>query len=78
MNELQVYMSATIFLTLLSVFLIMRISLINNYNKTMLTRIERWESAYWNLLGSDAVDKDNYEIHLPWLTYGDVWLIKKN
>lgn len=41
----------------------------DNYNK--------YHNAYWQLRQSDAVDRENYEIHIPWLTYDDDAIRKK-
>ncbi len=34
-------------------------------------RCSKFENAYWQLLESGAVDRDKYEIHLPWNIYGN-------
>ena len=42
-----------------------------------LDRASKFESAYFQLLASDVVDRENYEIRLPWLPVGEDDCIRK-
>lgn len=38
---------------------------------------DKYESYYWMLYSSDAVDRKTYDIHLPSTTYGEERWIRK-
>ncbi len=52
-------------------YLLYRINSLHGLSDYYLESWSKWEREYWNLRTSDAVDSDNYQIHISWLTYGD-------
>jgi len=48
-----------------------------NRCKKYLGMWRRWEQEYWLLRGSDAVNNDDFEIHLSWLERGQEFCIRK-
>jgi len=52
-------------------YLFYRINHLCNESNYYLESWNKWEREYWNLRTSDAVDSDNYRIHLSWLNYGE-------
>ena len=38
----------------------------------------KWQKAYYQLWDSDAVDKENFDITLPWIEYGDNAIRRKH
>lgn len=53
--------------TVLIYFLYKTYKLKNIYQKNW----RKWESEYWLLRGSVAVDNEKYDVHLSWLPRGE-------
>lgn len=68
------------FLCIIIIFLIICCINLTKSKNTYLYNWSQWEREYWILRQSDAIDKENYDIHLSWLPRGNTNCVvfKKN
>lgn len=77
MSEVIMYKWIIGILVFIMCFLIYKLKGQYNLSKFYHQKWEDFETAYWNLLASEAVDRKTYEIHLPFLYYNENWLRKR-